>query len=171
MHNTMIFGSPSPTQIALKVHIAPVAGDPEDTLATGNLSPPAAHLTGPYRRYELTINADPSEIVFTSTADGNHHASLQYRTYLYTLDGQTLNIASKIAEANLTPALYAHVLRTGLLLHQQISVPLKGDFYLRVGVHDVTADHDGALEIPVATIKNLPPAPVSPATPSPAQPQ
>ena len=36
-------------------------------------------------------------------------------------------------------------------------MPLKGEFYLRIGVHDVTADQDGAVEVPVNSVKNLPP--------------
>jgi hypothetical protein len=36
-------------------------------------------------------------------------------------------------------------------------VPLKGKFYLRIGLHDVTADHDGAIEVPVNSVKDLPP--------------
>lgn len=160
MHNSMIFGSPIPTQITLKVLVVPAAGHPEDTLASGNIA--SGNITGPYRRYDVTIAADPSAIIFTPAADGNHHASLLFRTYVYSPDGQLVNTSSRVDDADLTPAFYNLALHTGLFFHQEISVPLKGEFYLRIGVHDVTADHDGAVEIPLASVKNLLPVTVPP---------
>jgi VWFA-related protein len=164
MHNAMIFGSPTPTQITLKVLVVPAAGHPEDTLASGNDATPSARLTGPYRRYDITIAANPNDILFTPTADGNHRATLLFRTYLYERDGKLVNTSSRADEPNLTPALYEHALHAGLFFHQEISVPLKGDFYLRIGVHDVAADHDGAVELPVASVKDLQPVALPPAT-------
>ena len=41
------------------------------------------------------------------------------------------------------------MLATGLPARQEIAVPVKGNYFLRVGVHDVASDHIGALEIPV----------------------
>jgi VWFA-related protein len=157
MRNAMIFGSPSPTQITLKVLVVPAAGKPEDTLSRSNYAIPSARLTGPYRRYDITIAADPADIVFTLAVDGSRHANLLFRTYLYSRDGKLLNTSSRVDERSFTPQLYTRALHAGLLFYQEISVPLKGDYYLRIGVHDVTADHDGALEIPVDAVKNLPP--------------
>jgi len=164
MQNAMIFGSPSPTQITLKVLVVPAAGKPEDTLSRSNYAIPSARLIGPYRRYDITIAADPADITFTPTVDGNRHASLLFRTYLYSRDGKLLNTSSRVDERSLTAQLYSRALHAGLLFHQEISVPLKGDYYLRIGVHDVTADHDGALEIPIDAVKNLPPVTAPPAT-------
>jgi VWFA-related protein len=160
MHNAMIFGSPVPTQITLKVLVVPAAGHPEDTLVSGNIA--SGNITGPYRRYDVTIAADPSAIIFTPAADGNHHASLLFRTYVYSREGRLINTSSRIDDADLTPALYKLALHSGLFFHQEISVPIRGEFYLRIGVHDVTADHDGAVEIPLASVKNLSPVTVPP---------
>jgi VWFA-related protein len=160
IHNAMIFGSPVPTQITLKVLVVPAAGHPEDTLASGNIA--SGNITGPYRRYDVTIAADPSAIIFTPAADGNHHASVLFRTYVYSPDGRLINTSSRVDDADLTPALYKLALHSGLFFHQEISVPVRGEFYLRIGVHDVTADHDGAVEIPLASVKNLPPLTVPP---------
>jgi VWFA-related protein len=162
MHNAMIFGSPVPTQITLKVLVVPAAGHPEDSLASGNIA--SRNITGPYRRYDVTIAADPSAIIFTPAADGNHHASLLFRTYVYSRDGRLLNASNRIDDSDLAPALYDRALHTGLFFHQEISVPVKGEFYLRIGVHDVVADHDGAVEIPVDSVKDLPPLNSPPVT-------
>jgi VWFA-related protein len=164
MHNTMSFGSPVPTQITLKVLVVPAAGQPEETVASSNFAIPDAHLAGPYRRYNITIAVDPSAVVFTPGSDGNRRADLMFRTYLYSHDGKLLNTSSRVGEENLTPVLYERTLHTGVFFHQQISVPLKGEFYFRIGVHDVTADRDGAVEIPVASVKDLPPVVEPPST-------
>ena len=164
MHDTMVFGSPVPTQITLKVLVVPAAGQPEEAVASGNFAIPYAHLTGPYRRYDITIAVDPSAVVFTPGSDGVRQANLLFRTYLYSHDGKLLNTSSRVADENLTSAVYERTLHTGVFFHQQISVPLKGEFYLRVGVHDATADRDGAVEIPVASVKDLPPVAEPPST-------
>ena len=44
---------------------------------------------------------------------------------------------------------YRVLLAHGLQAQEQIAVPVKGNYFLRVGVHDVPSDHIGALEIPV----------------------
>jgi hypothetical protein len=75
MHNAMIFGSPVPTQITLKVLVVSAAGRPEETLAYGNFAIPSANFSGPYRRYDITIAADPSAIVFTRTADKTYQVA------------------------------------------------------------------------------------------------
>jgi VWFA-related protein len=164
MHNTMSFGSPVPTQITLKVLVVPAAGQPEETVASSNFVIPDAHLAGPYRRYDITIAVDPSAVVFTRGSDGNRQAKLMFRTYLYSHDGKLLNTSSRVGDENLTPALYERTLHTGVFFHQQISVPLKGEFYLRIGVHDVTTDRDGAVELPVASVKDLTPVVGPPST-------
>jgi hypothetical protein len=40
----------------------------------------------------------------------------------------------------------------------EISAPVKGDFFVRVGVRDVASDRLGALEVPIAVVAELPPA-------------
>ena len=162
MHNAMVFGSPVPTQITLKVLVVPAAGHSEDSLASGNIAP--RNITGPYRRYDVTIAADPSAITFTTADDGNHHASLLFRTYVYSRDGRLMNASRRIDDSELAPALYERALHSGLFFHQEISVPVKGEFYLRIGVHDDVADHDGAVEIPVDSVKDLPPLTLPPVT-------
>jgi VWFA-related protein len=166
MHNAMIFGSPVPTQITLKVMVVPAAKEPEETLVPSNYAIPSAKISGPYRRYDVAIAADPSAIEFTPMADGGGHVNLQFRTYVYTPDGKLVNTSSRVRDEDFTAAMYNRALHKGLFFHQQISVPLKGEFYLRIGVHDVTADRDGAVEVPVDSVKNLP----APAVPLSTQP-
>jgi hypothetical protein len=53
------------------------------------------------------------------------------------------------AVLNLSEDRYRQLLAKGLQAQEQIAVPVKGNYFLRVGVHDVPSDHIGALEIPV----------------------
>jgi hypothetical protein len=48
------------------------------------------------------------------------------------------------------------MLKTGAKAHQEIDIPAKGDYFLRVAVHDLTSDRIGALEVPTTTIKPEP---------------
>ncbi len=45
------------------------------------------------------------------------------------------------------------MLKSGMQFHQEISVPVKGDFYIRAGVHDRIGDAMGAVEMDVNTVK------------------
>ena len=49
---------------------------------------------------------------------------------------------------------------------QQISVPAKGEYFLRMGMRDVTNDRVGTVELPVAEVAKLPA--LSEAVPAPA---
>jgi hypothetical protein len=39
-----------------------------------------------------------------------------------------------------------------LEFHQSIDAPAKGAFFLRIGVHDLSSDRVGAVEVPLAAI-------------------
>jgi hypothetical protein len=44
------------------------------------------------------------------------------------------------------------MLRTGANASQQIDVPATGDYFLRIGVHDLASDRVGAIEVPTVSI-------------------
>ncbi|MGO9338588.1 MAG: hypothetical protein ACLPY1_13895 [Terracidiphilus sp.] len=75
--------------------------------------------------------------------------SVEFVTLVYSSTGTRVNSLISTAELNLSDARYRQLLATGLPARQQIAVPFKGNYFLRVGVHDVASDHIGALEIPV----------------------
>jgi hypothetical protein len=68
----------------------------------------------------------------------------------------------------LTPDDYAKMLTTGMAFHQEISVPVKGQYYIRTAIHDLTSDRVGAKEVPVATIARLQPLEAQTVAPEPA---
>jgi VWFA-related protein len=173
MRVAMMRGAPDPTEITLKARVLPASTEPETELAKDNILNPSSDVKGPYRRYAIDIAADPSSINIQRAPDGNYHALLQFLTYVYDQDGNLLNVENNAVRANYSPTVYRQILRTGIPYHEEISVPLKGDYALRIGVHDLATNHIGALEVPVDSVKNLPPITASAltesATPHPIQ--
>jgi hypothetical protein len=45
----------------------------------------------------------------------------------------------------------------GMAFHQEVSVPVKGRYYLRTAIHDLNSDRVGAVEVPVAAVAKLEP--------------
>ncbi len=166
MHVAMMYAAPDPTEIILKARVLPVSTEPETELAKDNILSPSSDLKGPYRRYAIDIAADPSSINIQRAPDGNYHALLQFLTYVYDQNGNLINIISNPVRATYSPTVYRQILRTGIPYHEEISVPLKGDYSLRIGVHDLVTNHIGALEVPVDSVKNLPPITASALTES-----
>jgi VWFA-related protein len=161
MHAAMMRGGPDPTQIILKVRVLPASTVPEDKPADGNVLNPHLNIQGPYRRYDIDYAAD-SRAAITQTSDGVYHLDVRFLAYVYDQDGNLINFADNNAHANLSAETYAGLLQHGLPYHQEISVPVKGQYYLRIGIHDLTGNRVGALEVPVASVKDLAPLPAAP---------
>jgi len=164
MRVAMMRGAPDPTEITLKARVLPASTEPETELAKDNTLNPSSDVKGPYRRYAIDIAADPSSINIQRAPDGNYHALLQFLTYVYDQDGNLINIESNPVRATYSPSVYRQILNTGIPYHEEISVPLKGAYSLRIGLHDLATNHIGAVEVPVDTVKNLPPITASAAT-------
>ena len=158
MHAAMMPGAPEPTQIVFKVRVVPASPVVEDHLAPNNVNNPSAKTKGPYRRYAIDYAADPRAIFFKLSPEGNHLAAIRFVTYVYNRDGMLLTVVDNKTTADLTPSNYLETLKSGIPWHQEVSVPVKGDFLFRIGVHDLSRDRIGAVEIPVAMVENLRPA-------------
>jgi VWFA-related protein len=157
MRVAMMPGAPDPTEITLKARVLPASTEPETELAKDNTLNPSSDTKGPYRRYAIDIAADPSSINIQRASDGNYHALLQFLTYVYDHDGNLINVESNPVRATYSPTVYLQILHTGIPYHEEISVPVKGTYFIRIGLHDLATNHIGALEVPVDSIKNLPP--------------
>lgn len=62
------------------------------------------------------------------------------------------------------PEAIQQFIKEGIRYQQQIAFPTKGEFYLRVGIHDRIGDKAGTIEFPVASIATPPAQPASPPT-------
>ena len=157
MRLAMMFGAPDASEIAVKVRVLPVGQKPEEKLAKGSTIPLGTRMKGPYRNYAIDFAANSRGVMFEQAADGVYHSYLQFVTYVYDRNGRLLNSVQDVVRANLAPAVYARVMTVGVPFHQEISVPVKGDYYLRVGLRDLSGNRVAAVEVPVDSIKSLPP--------------
>ncbi len=182
----MMRGAPDPTQITMKVMVQPSSAPPQPEVAAGNAVNPCAvvetvnsggegrpkgdksctdslKIKGPFKNYEVTILANPAQISFPLTTAGQRFGALEFVTYVYDKDGGLILLKDDHTHSTLSPEAYAKFIRgSGVRWKQEISVPEKGEYYLRIGVHDMLSDKMGGVEIPVSSVAKL--DPVAPAT-------
>ncbi len=166
MRGAMMRGSPTPTEILMKVGVYPAAPptQTEDKPADGNILSDKVH--GPFRRYIVSYAINPGDIAFLRGADGKIHADFELAIFVFNPDGVLINrrsislhIASPLDEIKKN---VAH----GIQYNQEISTPAKGEYFLRIAVHDFHHDHIGAVEVATSEVKNLTPPSTSAPTPS-----
>jgi VWFA-related protein len=160
----MLHGGPEPTELIFAASVRAASTDTEAALVPGNLA--VKKVSGPYRRYAITFMANPRELNWTVTSDGAHRCTLEFMTFVYDGDGTRINVQINGVGAAIPEARFASVQNGNIKYVQQISVPAKGDYYLRLGMRDVDSDHVGAVELPVDAVAKLPPI----AVPLPAPP-
>ena len=168
MATAMMHGGPDPAEILFKVRIRPADTPPEPTpLKTNKTNPdPSVKVEGPYKEYGVDLVPDPHAVSCRQEASGDRHCAIEVWTYVYDRDGQLLVTVGNRIYTHLTPADYVKLLAGGMWFHQQISVPVKGEHYLRTAIHDMVSDKVGAVEIPVAAIARLEPLAPLPAVPA-----
>jgi VWFA-related protein len=155
MQTAMMYGAPAPTQIIFKIAVDRNANE-EEILAPGNTSPTKAK--GPFQLFNVHYAVSRNSIEFLIGSDGTHQGAIGFDVLVYNQDGVVVNSATSLIKANLSTEAFDKLLKLGVQFQQPISVPVKGTYYLRVGIHDIASNRVGAVEIPVISIKNLPPA-------------
>jgi VWFA-related protein len=160
----MLHGGPEPTELIFAASVRPASTEPEAELVPGNQA--GKKISGPYRRYAVTFITNPKELNWTVTPDGAHRCTLEFMTFVYDGDGARINVQYNGIGAAIPEAQFASVENGNIKYVQQISVPAKGEYYLRLGMRDVGSDHVGAVEFPVDSVAKLPPV----AVPLPAPP-
>jgi VWFA-related protein len=164
MRAAMLFGSPEPSEIRFEANVRPSNANTEPAVAPDNEQ--NAEVKGPYRRYNVNYTVNRGDIQCPSAPEGARTCVLEFVTCVYGADGTVVNAQSNRVRATFQAAQYAAVPHDGLPYWQQISVPAKGEYFLRIGVHDVTADRVGALELPVSAVSLLPPLSANSAKPA-----
>jgi hypothetical protein len=151
----MGLGAIPPTEIVFSARLEPDANiakvDKNAAMPQSNfLTPEWQHK--PFRNYTVFYSADLHRVRFSRTPDGMRHASIEFAAVVHTGDGETVNSILETDTLDLTTDQYRELLVSGLQRKKQIAIPAKGNFFLRLGVHDKESDQVGALEIPVDRI-------------------
>ena len=161
----MLHGGPEPTELIFAASVRPASTDTEAALVPGNQA--EKKVSGPYRRYAVTFIMSPKELNWTVAPNGAHHCTLEFMTFVYDGDGTRVNAQFNAIGAAVPDAKFASVQSGNFKYLQQISVPAKGEYYLRIGMRDEATDHVGAVELPVAAVAKLPPVAVPLPAPAP----
>ena len=168
MRVAMMRGSPTPTEILMKVGVYPLTPptQTEDKPADGNIL--SEKVQGPFRRYIVTYAINPGDIAFLRGSDGKIHADFDLVLFVFNPDGvlvnrriTSLHISSPLEEIKKN---VAH----GIQYNQEISAPAKGEYFFRIAVHDLHRDHFGAIEVATSEVKNLTLPSAAPSATSPA---
>lgn len=166
MHLAMTRGAPTPSDIVIKVGVVPAtpATQTEDTPAKGNV--PAEKIHGPYRRYSVNFQVDPTNITFFRNPDGKIHSDYDIVIFAFTGDGELVNSLVNTVHMALTLDQVKQLFTEGIFLHEEISTPAKGEYFLRIAVHDLHRDRYGAVEVATSAVKNVVPHTPQPPPPS-----
>lgn len=107
----------------------------------------------PFRNYAILVRADAKHIEAIRSADGLRHIKVHLDAVLYDAEGQLVNSLGETVSLALSKDAYQELLVSGLAIKGDIAIPAKGNFFLRLGVHDLTGGWMGAFEIPTDQIK------------------
>jgi hypothetical protein len=153
MHLAMTRGAPIPSDILFKVGVVPLtpASQIEDKPAAGNTL--AAKTKGPYRRFSVNYIIDPNDIVFLHNADGKIHADFDLVIFVYNPAGEMVNSLGNTVHIAATLDQIKKFFAQGIYQHEEISAPAKGEYFLRIAVHDLHRDHYGAVEVATSQVK------------------
>ncbi|MDP9039202.1 MAG: VWA domain-containing protein [Acidobacteriota bacterium] len=159
MATAMMRGAPDPTEILLRVRVRPAASPPQEQPVQGNLVNPDPRVKsgGPYRSYGIDVVPDRREISCPQLADGTRRCAIEVATYVYDRDGQLIVTTQRKTSARLSATNYQEMLVKGMAFHLEVSVPVRGEYYLRTAVHDLTSGRIGAVEVPVSAVAHLQP--------------
>jgi hypothetical protein len=153
MQTAMLHGVPNAIQVRFNSAFIP-GEKPVDKLTPGG-NPDAKRMKPPYTSYTVQFIVDIRSVLFTVDANKVHHGSLESASFVYDRDGVPVNSTISKVSLDLPDERFAQIAQRGVLTRQTIEAPASGEYYLRVGICDLSNDHVGALEVPLARLKSL----------------
>jgi VWFA-related protein len=152
----MSMGAAAARDIIFLVDVTPSAevskarGD--EPLAKDNFLKPK-YRKDPYREYSIHYSVNAGTMHFMPTPDLSYHGRAQFVIVVYDDKGEEVNSRITTSQIDVDHASYDRMIQSGLGTVSTIAIPVKGNYFLRVGVHDMTGDKVGTLEVPVDQIK------------------
>jgi VWFA-related protein len=121
--------------------------------STDHSSEPAgqnAQVTGPLTRYTVSFTIRAEDVFFGQAPNGERIANLLIGIKAYAEDGSALNWQATREAAQLSPAQYASITKTGLPVSLDLDLPANTSAQLVTAVYDWNTNRSGTLEIPSA---------------------
>jgi len=152
----MQLGAIPPTEIVFTAHAT--AGTTEEQVKKGDTWPQDNYLAAdykykPFRTYALDFGVDGKTLQLTKGPDGLWHGSVAFVTVVYDQTAQNVNSMLTTTNMDLDEEQYRDLVEHGVTAQHKIAVPVKGNYFLRLGVHNVVNDRIGALEVAVDQIR------------------
>ncbi|MDR3750903.1 MAG: VWA domain-containing protein [Terracidiphilus sp.] len=152
MQAAMMHGAPDANELLFKVRVTP--GDtPTNKIGEGS-KPDRKLMKPPYRNYTLDALLDVRNVKMPLNSAGLYQGAIEFVALVYDAEGNLVNTATRVGRASLPAERFAPLLQHGLDIRQSIDVPAQGNYYLRIGIHDLGSDRVGAVEIPIAALKS-----------------
>jgi hypothetical protein len=108
----------------------------------------AARLKPPVTRCWIEYTADMHQVSAETGSDGLYRSSLEFIAIAYDHDGKVVNASRRSFKLGIPSAKYEEILRTGYSVRSELDLPA-GDVWLRLAVHDISADRVGSIEVPL----------------------
>ena len=159
MKSVALFAAPPSTQIPFYARVQPLPPEAEAAVAPGEVAPSRTELEkGHFVRYGVEYSVDPRGLSISTAADGSHHGHLEFVVLAYDPEGRKINSDVKTVQANWNGSQFNLAQQQGVRYEQEIGVPAKGEYTLRVVIHDLQNGKMGSLDVPLAQLKGLAPA-------------
>ena len=107
----------------------------------------------PYRDYTVHFLIDGRQLQLTAQPDGDHAGAVEFVVLVYDDTGTLAGSGSAQVNMRLKPATYDQLLTAGMAMPVAVQVPVKGQYFLRMGVHDQAGGRGGALQVPVGDLR------------------
>jgi VWFA-related protein len=158
IEDSMQRGWPEMNQILYNERFVPLGtqkgGSKTDELASGSSKGPK--LKAQFRNFDLTFTANASNIQTTALPDGKLRMRVEFIVLTYNDQDLLQTAVSKELDGDLTFAQLTSLQQNGLRFTLPFSAPAHGNYYVRTGIHDLTSDRIGTLEVPKSLIEKLP---------------
>jgi VWFA-related protein len=164
INTAMGMGAKSPRDVRFIAHVDPAAEVLKAPSAKDGFLA-VKYRKDATREYRISYTVETDSLKLTAGGDGNHRGRVDFVCMVYDDEGNVVNSVVSRASVHADGRSYAALVKDGVEVMQTIAVPAKGNFFLRLGVHDVMADKAGALEVSVGEIKLGLPASVALAKP------
>jgi VWFA-related protein len=156
LHAAMSFAAIPSTELIFTASLAPSAA--VEKIGKKATPPPDNYLSPdflskPFREYNVLYAIDIRKIGLNQTPDGVRHGQLDFVAVLYDDRGEVVNSLISTAILDLTDPTYRHLAQNGFSISQPIAIPVKGNYFLRLGIRDAVGERVGAMQIPVDEIK------------------
>jgi VWFA-related protein len=146
---TLRADAPPSSQVFFRARVLS-AGDPEAQALQPKSGPAgdmAATLKPPVKRAWVEYTADMRHVNAEVDSNGVYHSIVEFIVIAYDPSGKMVNATRRGFKLDMPSNIYDEVLRTGYSVRNELDLP-DGDFWLRLAVHDVSADRLGSIEVP-----------------------